>query len=150
MRAGREPELHNDELLEPADWLATDNWQWHQNPIKGTADALNEQGITGPVAIVGTDFLPCKYMDWLREWCPRIDWRPEDDLVKSVQHVKSPRELDVFREAGEIASRALTQIMEGLVSGQTEAEAAAAAPPRWCAGVAFPRSSVSPTAPAAR
>ena len=65
-------------------------------------------------------------MDWLREWCPRIDWRPEDDLVKSVQHVKSPRELDVFREAGDIASRALTLIMEGLVSGQTEAEAAAA------------------------
>ena len=126
MRAGREPELHNDELLEPADWLATDNWHWHQNPIKGTAEALNEQGITGPVAIVGTDFLPCKYMDWLREWCPRIDWRPEDDLVKSVQHVKSPRELDVFREAGDIASRALTLIMEGLVSGQTEAEAASA------------------------
>ena len=65
-------------------------------------------------------------MDWLREWCPNIDWRPEDDLVKSVQHVKSARELEVFREAGDIASRALTLIMEGLVSGRTEAEAAAA------------------------
>ena len=41
MTPDREPELHNDELLDPADWLATDNWHWHQNPIKGTADALN-------------------------------------------------------------------------------------------------------------
>ena len=123
MQAGKEPELHNDELLEPADWLATDNWQWHQNPIKGTADALNEKGVTGWVAIVGTDFLSCKYIDWLREWCPGIEWCPEDDLVKSVQHVKSPRELDVFREAGEISTRALNLIMGDLLVGKTEAEA---------------------------
>ena len=119
MQAGKEPELHNDELLEPADWLATDNWQWHQNPIKGTADALNEKGVTGRVAIVGTDFLPCKYIDWLREWCPGIEWCPEDDLVKSVRHFKSPRELDVFREAGEISTRALNLIMEDLLVGKT-------------------------------
>jgi Xaa-Pro aminopeptidase len=69
-------------------------------------------------------FLPCKYMDWLRDWCPRIEWCPEDGLVKSVQHVKSERELDVFREAGEISTRALNVIMEGLLAGKTEAEAA--------------------------
>ena len=65
-------------------------------------------------------------MDWLRAWCPKIEWCPEDDLVKSVQHVKSERELDVFREAGEVASRALTLIMEALLVGKTEAEAGAA------------------------
>ncbi len=137
MQIGNEPELHNDELLEPADWLATDNWQWHQNPIKGTADALNEKGVTGRVAIVGTDFLPCKYMDWLREWCPSIEWCPEDDLVKSVQHVKSARELEVFREAGEISTRALNLIMEDLLVGKTEAEAASrgAAEVIRCGGV---------------
>lgn len=125
MRPETVPELHIDELLEPHDWIATDRVSWHMNPIRGIADSLNEQSISGKVALVGTDFLPCKYMDMLREMTPAIDWIAEDDLVKSVQHVKSPRELDVFREAGDIVTEGLNITMEGLVAGKMEAEAAA-------------------------
>ena len=82
-------------------------------------------GISGKVAFVGTDFFPCKYMDMFREMTPKIECVPEDDLVKSVQHVKSARELDVFREAGDIVTKGFNLMMEGLVSGKTEAESAA-------------------------
>lgn len=125
MRPSEAPELHIDELLEPHDWIATDRVDWHMNPIKGVAEALNEKRISGKVALVGTDFFPCKYMDMLRELTPKIEWTPEDDLVKSVQHVKSPRELDVFREAGDIVTKGMNLTMEGLVAGKLEAEAAA-------------------------
>ena len=125
LRPGEVPELHIDELLEPHDWIATDRVEWHMNPIKGVADALNEKGISGKVAFVGTDFFPCKYMDMLTQMTPGITWAPEDDLVKSVQHIKSARELDVFREAGDTVTIGMNVMMEGLVAGKTEAESAA-------------------------
>ena len=125
MRPGEVPELHIDELLEPHDWIATDRVEWHMNPIKGVADSLREKNISGDVAFVGTDFFPCKYMDMLKDMTPAIDWVEEDDLVKSVQHIKSERELDIFREAGEIVTLGMNVMMEGLVTGKCEADAAA-------------------------
>ena len=64
-----------------------------------------------------------------------------------MQHVKSPRELDVFREAGEISTRALNLVMEDLLVGKTEAEAGmrGAAEVIRCGGV--PTSFASRTAP---
>ncbi len=125
MQPGTTPELHIDELLDPHDWLATERVEWHMNPIHGVADSLNQRKVAGKVALVGTDFFPCKYMDMLRERTPAIEWVAEDDLVKCVQHIKSPRELDVFREAGDIVTKGLNVTMEGLVAGKVEADAAA-------------------------
>ena len=47
-------------------------------------------------------------------------------LLYGLQHKKSPRELDLYREAGEITSRALTAFMEGLIRGDRQCDAAAA------------------------
>ena len=41
--------------------LATDRVNWHYDPIKGVAEALKQHKIEGPVALVGSDFLPMKY-----------------------------------------------------------------------------------------
>ena len=38
-----------------------------------------------------------------------IEWIPADELVESVRRIKSPRELDCIRTAGEIVTAALTK-----------------------------------------
>jgi Xaa-Pro aminopeptidase len=125
LKPGEVPELHVDEPDPRMDLIATDRVAWHSDPIAGVAAALNRRGITGPVALVGTDLLPMKYWRELEAATPDIDWQPTDDLIQAVRRVKSPREHDCLREGGEIASRALNRLMEGLVGGRTEAEAVA-------------------------
>jgi len=60
----------------------------------------------------------------LREAAPGITWRHEDDLVRKLRLIKSPAECQVIREAGELASGAMTRMMEALIAGRTEREAA--------------------------
>lgn len=124
MRHGKPPELHMDMPGERSELLATYRVQWHYDPIKGVAESLKQEKVEGPVALVGSDFLPVRYARELERLTPGIAWRAEDDLVQVVRRVKSRRELDCYREGGEVATRALNCLMEGLVSGRSEAEAA--------------------------
>jgi Xaa-Pro aminopeptidase len=127
LRGDEVPELHTDEAEPRLDIIATDRFHGHYDVIKGVADALIRRGIEGPVAIVGTDFLPVKYARQLEEYTPNISYVPDDDLVRDVRRIKSPRELDCFREGGEIVTRGLTALMEAMIAGKTEGEAAAGA-----------------------
>ena len=120
------PELHTDEAEARLDVIATDRFEGHYDVIKGVADALNRRGTEGPVALVGSDFLPVKYARQLEGHTPKIEYVPDDDLVRDVRQIKSPRELDCFREGGEIVTRALIALMEAMIAGKTEGEAAAA------------------------
>jgi Xaa-Pro dipeptidase len=124
LQEGETPELHTDEPSPRMDIIATDRVEWHVDPIKGVADALNQRGVTGRVAFVGSNFMPIKYWRQLEAYCPDITWVFEDDLVQVVRRVKSERELDCYRTAGEIVTRALNRLMEGLVLGKPETEAA--------------------------
>ena len=74
--------------------------------------------------MVGTDFLPLKYWRQLESETSGIEWVPFDDLVLEPRRIKSARELDCMREAGVIATRALDALIEGLLTGKSEAEAA--------------------------
>jgi Xaa-Pro dipeptidase len=65
-----------------------------------------------------------KYYRQLEENTPDIEWIVCDDLVRRVRAIKSPRELDCYRIAGESATEAMTVMMQGLVSGMSEREAA--------------------------
>ncbi|MGD9764811.1 MAG: M24 family metallopeptidase [Candidatus Binatia bacterium] len=127
LQRGQVPELQADEAWPRKDLVATDRIAWHHDPIKGVAQSLNERGITGRVAFVGGQVLPVKYARELEAMTPRIDWEFEDELVLAVRRIKSRRELDCMREAGEIMTRALTRYMEGLIACEREADAAAAA-----------------------
>lgn len=126
LQPGEVPELVTDEAEARFDIIATDRFHGLYDPIKGVADALKARGVEGKVALVGADFLPMKYWLQLEQQTPGIDWVPEDDLVREVRLIKSPRELDLFREAGELVTRAHTALMEALIAGKTEGEAAAA------------------------
>lgn len=127
LRAGETPELITDESEARYETLATDRFQGLYDPIGGVAGALKERGVSGPVAMVGTDCLPMKYWEQLEARTPDIEWVPADDLVRDVRRIKSPRELALFREAGELVTRAHSKMMESLIGGKTEAAAAAAA-----------------------
>ena len=126
LQPGEVPELVTDEAEARFDIIATDRFHGLYDPIKGVANALKARGVKGRVALVGSDFLPMKYWLQLEQQTPGIDWVPEDDLVREVRLIKSPRELDLFREAGELVTRAHTALMEALIAGKTEGEAAAA------------------------
>ena len=51
----------------------------------------------------------------------------DDDLVRNVRRVKTPRELECIREGAQILNPALDRLMGALISGKSEAEAAAEA-----------------------
>ena len=124
LQQGEVPELVTDEAEGRFDIIATDRFQGLYNPIQGVADTLKGRGIEGKVAIVGTDFLPMKYWLQLDAETPGIEFVAEDDLVRNVRMIKSPLELDLFREAGELVTRAHLAMMEALIRGKTEGEAA--------------------------
>ena len=131
---GEMPELHTGEPAPNPDLLATDRVRWDvsdptrgADPIASVAAGLRERKVSGPVAMVGFDFLPVLQFQRLEELVPEVTWVAEDRLIETVSRVKSPLELECYRRAGENASAALTALMEGLIEGKTEAEAAGAA-----------------------
>ena len=127
LRAGSEPELIADDLEVRPDFVATDHVTAASDPIAAVVASLRRTKTRGEVGLVGTDFFPMKYWAELQEAMPEISWKPCDDLVRHVRIVKSPAEQDVIRRAGQIASDAMTQMMEALIAGQPETEAAALA-----------------------
>jgi Xaa-Pro aminopeptidase len=134
VRRDEEPELHilapGYSMIEGVDrrYVAVDAIHGHDdNLATGVGERLAALGIEGPVGYVGDDFLPIEMYRALVAASPAIEWLPHDDLLYGLQHVKSPRELDLYREAGEISSRALTAFMEGLIRGDRQCDAAAAA-----------------------
>ncbi len=124
LRRGHAPELHIDEPEGRADLLAVSNVLCHTHPFVGVALALVAKGITGRVAICGTQFIPVKYWEQLIMNTPGIEWVEADDLIRSLRRIKSPAELECYRLAGEVATRATDAMMKGLVCGMSEREAA--------------------------
>jgi Xaa-Pro aminopeptidase len=123
---GEKPELHMDMPSYQMDLLATDRVEAHgEDVIRGVSDALKRRKIEGRVAMVGTDFVSVKHARYLESLTPEISWIPEDDLVRTIRQIKSPRELECYRHAGRIVTKALDRLIQGLVDCKTEAEAAA-------------------------
>src|SRR5262249_52024764 len=91
------------------------------------SELLKERGIKGKVGFVGSDFFPMKYWTDLQRMLPGVEWQIDDELVREARLIKSPRELEAIRAGGRTVSKALSRLMEGLVKGKREAEAAAAA-----------------------
>jgi Xaa-Pro aminopeptidase len=127
---GREvPQLIADEPDYPPELLpfSVDRYSWEKNLIVGAARALKDRGATGRVALVGSDFFPMKYAEILKSELPDITFVPTDELVRTLRRVKSPRELDCYREVGEKVTKALDALMKVAVTpGATQADAAAA------------------------
>ena len=125
LHRGQEPELIMDMPSFDMDQLAVDNAEGHTDPIFGVTEALKRLGVEGRTALIGTDFLPMKYARQMEQQSPAIEWMPEDELVREVRQVKSDQEVELYRNAGHTMTEAISRLMEGLVQGKTEAEAAA-------------------------
>jgi len=127
LRVGETPELHADEPGIRGELIATDRIVSSNTPFRDVVQAVKALGIDGPVGLVGSDVVPLRYWNVMREEAPEIDWRIEDDLVLSCRRIKSAREQDALRIGGATASRALNRFIEGLIVGRSETEAAAEA-----------------------
>ena len=127
LRTGHTPVLVADDPDVRADVVATDRFEAAADPVARTAELLADLGVAGDVGLVGTDFFPMKYWAQLRAATPDIRWQPEDDLIRNLRMVKSAAECEVIREAGAVASTAMTRMMEALITGRTERAAAALA-----------------------
>jgi Xaa-Pro dipeptidase len=127
LQPGQVPELITDEAEARLDIIVTDRFKGLYDPIKGLADSLKARKVGGKVALVGTDTLPMKYWLQLEKMTPGITFVPEDDLIRDIRLVKSERELALFRQAGELVTRAHTALMEAIIAGKTEGQAAGAA-----------------------
>jgi len=129
MRLGHEPELHTVEPLEtmPDGLFACGQQFTHENLAVGVAKRAQEMGLTDRICYVGDDTIPADAYRMMLAAAPEINWTPCDYLLNRPQLIKSPAELDAYREAGEVASAALTALMEALIAGEPENEAAARA-----------------------
>lgn len=126
LRRDEPPELFADVQDVRRELVATDRVRPCQNTFEAVAETV--RGLESRrVGLVGTDTIPMKYWSYLHERTPHIDWVIADELVREIRLLKSTRELDAFRQAGLTVSAALTMMMKGLASGDSEAEAAAAA-----------------------
>jgi Xaa-Pro dipeptidase len=130
MRPGREPELHLGLPAEDLDLsrvVCGDVISHPANLMTGLGAYLHAQGITGRIALVGDDVLPGMYDRLLRRHTPLIEWHADETLLLGPQSIKSGRELEAYRTAGDMVTRSLTAACESLLSGHSSAEAAAEA-----------------------
>lgn len=123
LRAGEPPELFADVLDPRTDLIATARVHACANTFEAVGQTLHALG-KRRVGLVGSDLIPMKYWSLLQQLTPDTDWVITDDLVRVVRLIKSPRELDAFRRAGEVVSGALTALMQSLLEGRSEAESA--------------------------
>lgn len=127
LEPGREPTLHADDVNVARDLVAAGAVHAHADVIAGVAADLAARAADRPVAFVGADTLPVKYARQLEARAPGVAFVADDDLVRSVRLIKSPRELDLFREAGAVAARALDALTRALVAGKAHSDAQAEA-----------------------
>ena len=123
LRRGHSPTLIADESPH-VELISTDDYRWSYKVTDELIKVLNEFGVSGTVGFVGSDFYPMNHWSYLRDATTDITWAIHDDLVRDVRVIKSDRELDAYREAGQTVTAGLTALVEGLLSGMSEADAA--------------------------
>src|SRR5580692_5175821 len=130
LRRGDEPELHvglPESELDLSRVVCGKVVSHPDNLMLGLARYLGAAGIEGRVALVGDDVLPGMYDRLLRRHTPQINWHSDETLLLGPQLIKSERELEAYRRAGDIVTEALTATCESLLTGHSSAEAASAA-----------------------
>lgn len=127
LRQGGAPILIADDPDVHAGVVAVHDFRVAEDPVAGVVKVLAELGVSGEVGFVGSDFFPVKYWDQLVAVAPHLKWRVCDDLIRRIRMVKSREERAVIRRAGDISTHAMSRLMEALIDGRSEAEAAAEA-----------------------
>jgi Xaa-Pro aminopeptidase len=130
IRKGREPELHiglEEQDIDSGRICCGKLVSHAPNMMVTFGEYLRAEGIEGRVGVVGDDVLPGMYDRILRGQTSQIEWVAADHLLVGPQMIKSPRELEAYRIAGELVTAGLTAAMEALIAGEKASEAAARA-----------------------
>jgi Xaa-Pro aminopeptidase len=122
-QVGQTPELFADMQDLRPELLATDRVQSCADAFEVVARRLAALG-NRTVGLVGSDLIPMKYWSRVQALAPEVQWVIADELVREVRLIKSPRELQALRCAGDTASAAITALMQALVAGRSQAQAA--------------------------
>ena len=126
-RDGKEPELHAAQPPSETEYdraVCGELFIHEPSVVTGIAEHFRKNGIQGRVAVVGDDVLPGLYDRKLRSLTPQVEWVTDEWFLLEPQRVKSPREQETFRKAGDLATRGLTAGMDSLVRGDSSAVAA--------------------------
>jgi Xaa-Pro aminopeptidase len=123
LRLGEPPELFADIHDPRPTIIATERVHACADTFVAVGDVVRAFG-SCKVGLVGTDVIPMKYWTGLQAATPQAQWVVVDELVRQIRLIKSSRELEAFRSAGDTVSHALSALMSALVAGQSEAEAA--------------------------
>lgn len=110
------------------DLVAADDVRFSLDLPAETARVLRERGLAGGRVglVAGNALLVSPYRHLLRETAD-VEFVEADDLVERLRVDKSPRELDLLREAADAGNAAVAAMIEkALRPGATEAEAVAA------------------------
>lgn len=116
---------HNEAI--DMDQLPIENVIGCKNIAKTLADQLNKLNIHGKVAYVGANFLPVSIYEELVKRTPQIEWISEDFILRIPKKVKSEAEINIYKEAGKIVTKALNVLMEKLINCEPQSVAAAEA-----------------------
>lgn len=130
VRRGRAPELHvglQKDDLDLSRVVCGEVVSHPENLLTGLAGYLSAQRIEGRVALVGDDVLPGIYDRLLRRHTPQIEWHSDETFLLGPQSIKSARELEAYRTAGDLVTRALTAACESLLTGRSSAVGASQA-----------------------
>jgi Xaa-Pro dipeptidase len=123
LQVGETPELFADMQDLRPELLATDRFQSCPDTFQAVGRRLAALGCR-TVGLIGTDLIPMKYWSQLQAMTPDVQWVVADELVREVRLIKSARELEAFRHAGQTASRAISALMQALIVGRSQADAA--------------------------
>jgi Xaa-Pro aminopeptidase len=123
LRRGQTPELLADVQDLRPELIATERARGCANTFEAVGQIIRELG-SRRVGLVGSDTIPMKYWGLLQSLAPDAQWVIADELIREVRLIKSVRELNAFREAGRIVSAALTALMQSLMAGASQADAA--------------------------
>jgi Xaa-Pro dipeptidase len=130
VRKGKEPEVHiglSEDQVDASRVFCGKLVTHEPNMMVTFAEYLRSEGIEGRVAVVGDDVLPGMYDRVLRQHTPQIEWISDEHLLAGAQMIKSPRELEAYRIAGELVTAGLDAAMAALIAGERQCEAAARA-----------------------
>ena len=127
LRAGREPILIADDPTVDVSQIAAGRVVAETDVVAAVARTMVEERLKGEVALVGSECITAKHFRELQELTPGVHWSGADDLVLDVRVIKSPYELDLFREGGKTVTNAMNAMFETVQNGGSEADGAGAA-----------------------
>lgn len=110
------------------DLVSVEDVRFTLNIPELVAEVVAEKGLSeSRVGLVGGNALLVAPYKALIAGTPGVDWVEVDDLIENMHVVKSPRELELIREASAIGRSIIDAVMTAaLKPGTTEAEAVAA------------------------